>query len=202
MAYPPHPGESTPGLAVYLRSALPVWRGERILMLKPQLISGMRDRPTGRPFRTGRRRKFKGAVLLFRTAGHADRVGDRRRIDCPRERAGALPQPADPHRRAVRAGRLCRYHGSPAGAEAHRTHQRPGRDREPPRRRWNHRRHRRHLGGTGRLHPVRVLERHRAVEIAAQVDAVRSGHRVRADLDHGAVRPAAAGAERTRRCTR
>jgi hypothetical protein len=31
------------GLAVDLRSALPVWRGERILLLKPKLIFGMQD---------------------------------------------------------------------------------------------------------------------------------------------------------------
>ena len=90
-------------------------------------------------------------------------------------------------------GRLRRYHRPSSGAKTRRTHRCPGGDREPSRRRRDRRRHRRHLVGGGRLHPVRILERHRAVEGAAQVDAVRSRQRVRTDFDHGAVRSAAAG---------
>jgi hypothetical protein len=129
--------------------------------------------------------------MAFPNGRHADRVcaGS---TGCRRERTGALPQSADPHRCAVWAGRLRRRH-RPSGAEVHRTHQRAGGDREPSRCRRNHRRQCRHLGAAGRLHPVRILERHGAVEVVAQIHAVRSGHRVRTDHNHGAVRPAAAG---------
>ena len=118
--------------------------------------------------------------MPFRTACIAGRARDRRLHRSSR------PVRRRPAPRAGRSASSCRSGPagsptSPSACSAQKLTERTGaagRDRESARRRRHRRRQRRDVVGTaGRLHAVRVLQRHRAVEIAAQDHAVRSGRR-------------------------
>jgi hypothetical protein len=64
---------------------LPVWRGERILLLNRTHLwnAGL----TGcQAFSDAAAEEIEGGGIAFQNGGHADRASDRRCIDCPRER--------------------------------------------------------------------------------------------------------------------
>ena len=113
-----------------------------------------------------------------------------------RKRASALPQPANPDRRSVRAGRLRRHHHAACRPGFVRAHRPTGRDRKSAKRRRDRRGQRGDGGATRRLHAVCDVERDRAVEIADQDHAVRSGDSLRSDLHGGDVRQYDPGAGR------